>query len=123
MKSAAENIYPAEVEGALNAHPAVKESAIIGVPDPTWGQSVLAVVVLADDADRPPRPSSSSTCASRIASYKKPKQVVFRDEPLPRNGWPIDYDALDAAVRRRRLPRRRLTRWSRGSAAGAASSA
>ena len=32
----------------------------------------------------------------RIASYKKPKSVVFRTEPLPRNGWPIDYDALDA---------------------------
>jgi acyl-CoA synthetase (AMP-forming)/AMP-acid ligase II len=96
VKSAAENIYPAEVEAALNAHEAVAEAAIIGVPDPTWGQSVLAVVVLAD--------GSSATEAElidhvkgRIASYKKPRSVVFRDEPLPRNGWPIDYDALDAA--------------------------
>ena len=32
----------------------------------------------------------------RIASYKKPRSVVFRTEPLPRLGWPIDYDALDA---------------------------
>ena len=96
MKSAAENIYPAEVEAALNSHDAVREAAIIGVPDKTWGQSVLAVVVLAD--------GQSATEADliehvkgRIASYKKPKSVVFRDEPLPRNGWPIDYDALDAA--------------------------
>jgi acyl-CoA synthetase (AMP-forming)/AMP-acid ligase II len=95
VKSAAENIYPAEVEGALNAHPAVKESAIIGVPDPKWGQSVLAVVVLADDQTAT-EDEIIEHVRSRIASYKKPKQVVFRDEPLPRNGWPIDYDALDA---------------------------
>jgi long-chain acyl-CoA synthetase len=95
VKSAAENIYPAEVEGALNAHPAVRESAIIGVPDPTWGQSVLAVVVLADDQTATPEELIEHV-RSRIASYKKPKQVVVRAEPLPRNGWPIDYDALDA---------------------------
>ncbi len=40
IKSAAENIYPAEVEGALQKHPAVQEAAVIGVPDKTWGQSV-----------------------------------------------------------------------------------
>jgi acyl-CoA synthetase (AMP-forming)/AMP-acid ligase II len=95
VKSAAENIYPAEVEGALNAHPAVRESAIIGVPDPTWGQSVLAVVVLADGESATPDELIEHV-RGRIASYKKPKRVVLRDEPLPRQGWPIDYDALDA---------------------------
>src|SRR5262245_48098531 len=48
IKSAAENIYPAEVEGCLNSHPAVQESAIIGVPDKKWDQSVKAIVVLKD---------------------------------------------------------------------------
>ena len=95
VKSAAENIYPAEVEGALNAHPAVRESAIIGVPDPKWGQSVLAVVVLAEGQDAT-EDEIIEHVKARIASYKKPKSVVFRAEPLPRNGWPIDYDALDA---------------------------
>ena len=95
VKSAAENIYPAEVEGALNAHPAVRESAIIGVPDPKWGQSVLAVVVLAEGQDAT-EDEIIEHVKARIASYKKPKSVVFRSEPLPRNGWPIDYDALDA---------------------------
>ncbi len=95
VKSAAENIYPAEVEGALNSHPAVRESAIIGVPDPTWGQSVLAVVVLVE-GETATDDELIDHVRSRIASYKKPKQVVLRDEPLPRNGWPIDYDALDA---------------------------
>ena len=99
IKSAAENIYPAEVEGALNAHASVKESAVIGVPDPTWGQSVLAVVVLADGVE--PGEGTEAELIEhvrgRIASYKKPKAIVFRAEPLPRLGWPIDYDALDDA--------------------------
>jgi len=99
IKSAAENIYPAEVEGALNSHAAVKESAVIGVPDPTWGQSVLAVVVLADgiDAGEQTEVELIEHVRGRIASYKKPKSIMFRDEPLPRLGWPIDYDELDAA--------------------------
>jgi len=96
IKSAAENIYPAEVEAALQSHDAVREAAVIGVPDPKWGQSVRAVVVLHDGREVP-GDELIEHVRSRIASYKKPRSVVFRDEPLPRNGWPIDYDALDAA--------------------------
>ncbi|MGH9113744.1 MAG: AMP-binding protein [Acidimicrobiales bacterium] len=95
IKSAAENIYPAEVEAALNAHDAVRESAVIGVPDPTWGQSVVAVVVL-HDGQRAGEEELIAHVRDQIASYKKPKRVVWRDEPLPRQGWPIDYDTLDA---------------------------
>jgi long-chain acyl-CoA synthetase len=95
IKSAAENIYPAEVEGALNAHDAVREAAVIGVPDDTWGQSVQAIVVLHDGTDATEEELVEHVRA-RIASYKKPRSVVFRTEPLPRLGWPIDYDALDA---------------------------
>jgi long-chain acyl-CoA synthetase len=99
IKSAAENIYPAEVEAALNAHPAVRESAVIGVPDPKWGQSVLAVVVLAEGGETAPPTEADliEHVRGRIASYKKPKSIVFRAEPLPRLGWPIDYDTLDDA--------------------------
>jgi long-chain acyl-CoA synthetase len=95
IKSAAENIYPAEVEAALNGHDAVRESAVIGVPDPTWGQSVVAVVVL-HDGRQATEDELVAHVREQIASYKKPKRVIFRDEPLPRVGWPIDYDALDA---------------------------
>jgi long-chain acyl-CoA synthetase len=95
IKSAAENIYPAEVEGALNAHDAVREAAVIGIPDSTWGQSVCAVVVLHEGKDATEDELIASV-RDRIASYKKPRSVVFRAEPLPRLGWPIDYDALDA---------------------------
>jgi len=94
VKSAAENIYPAEVEACLVTHPSVKEAAIIGVPDPTWVQSVLAIVVLEEGA-------SATTddliehCRARIASYKKPRRIEVVDA-LPRQGRAIDYDALDA---------------------------
>ena len=93
IKSAAENIYPAEVEQAINAHPAVKESAVIGIPDPKWHQSVKAIVVLHDGAAAT-EDEVIEHVRSKIASYKKPRSVEFVSE-LPREGWTIDYDALD----------------------------
>jgi long-chain acyl-CoA synthetase len=94
IKSAAENIYPTEVEGALAKHPAVKEAAVIGVPDPTWTQSVKAVVVL-KDGEVASADDLIEHCRATIASYKKPRSVEFVDA-LPRQGWAVDYDALDA---------------------------
>jgi acyl-CoA synthetase (AMP-forming)/AMP-acid ligase II len=93
IKSAAENIYPAEVEACIAAHPAVAECAIIGVPDPQWTQSVKAIVVLHDGASAT-ADDIVAHCRSRIASYKKPRTVEFV-EKLPRDGWAVDYDALD----------------------------
>ena len=94
IKSAAENIYPSEVEGTLAKHPAVKEAAVIGVPDKTWTQSVKAVVVL-KDGESATAEDIIEHCRSLIASYKKPRSVEFVDA-LPRQGWLVDYDALDA---------------------------
>ena len=94
IKSAAENVYPTEVETCLKQHPAVADCAIIGVPDPKWTQNVKAIVVL--------KPGQSATaeeliehCRARIASYKKPKSVEFVNA-LPRKGWAVDYESLDA---------------------------
>ena len=94
VKSAAENIYPTEVENAIAQHPAVKEVAIIGVPDKTWTQSVKAIVVL-KDGESATADDIIGHCRSTIASYKKPRTVEFVDA-LPRQGWAVDYDALDA---------------------------
>jgi long-chain acyl-CoA synthetase len=93
IKSAAENIYPTEVEQCIARHDAVKECAIIGVPDPKWVQSVKAVVVLQDGAAASAE-DLIEHCRASIASYKKPRTVEFVDA-LPRQGWAVDYDALD----------------------------
>ena len=94
IKSAAENIYPVEVEQCIAAHDAVAECAVIGVPDERWVQSVKAIVVLHDGATATPE-DLVQHCRSLIASYKKPRTVEFVDA-LPRRGWVVDYDALDA---------------------------
>ena len=94
VKSAAENIYPVEVEGCIAKHEAVKECAIIGVPDRKWTQSVKAIVVLKKDTTASAE-EIIEHCRSLIASYKKPRFVEFV-EKLPRKGWAVDYDSLDA---------------------------
>jgi long-chain acyl-CoA synthetase len=80
------NIYPAEVEGVIAAHPAVRDVAVIGVPDAEWGESVKAVVELADG--QAPSPALAGElieyCRDRLAHYKCPRTVDFRDA-LPRN--------------------------------------
>ena len=93
IKSAAENIYPIEVEACLKSHDAVADAAVIGVPDPTWGQNVKAVVVLHEGAAASAE-DIIEHCRSRIASYKKPKSVEFVDA-IPREGFAVDYAALD----------------------------
>ena len=81
--SGGENVYPAEVENALFSHPAVADVAVIGIPDPRWGEAVKAFVVLRQGA----RASAEEIVAharARIAGYKLPKSVDFV-EALPRN--------------------------------------
>lgn len=94
VKSGAENIFPAEVERALELHSQVVEAAVIGVPDPQWGQNVVAVVVSASHSLT--ESEIVEHCRGQLASYKKPKTIHFRSEPLPRNNFGVkDHDALD----------------------------
>ncbi len=78
-----ENVYPAEVENALFAHPAIADAAVIGVPDDRWGEAVKAVVVLKPDT---PATEAELIAHARglIAGYKVPRSVSFVDS-LPRN--------------------------------------
>lgn len=94
IKSAAENIYPPEVEACLKTHPAVKEAAVIGVPDPVFVQSVKAIVVV-EDGESVTEVELREYCRTRIASYKKPKILQFV-EAIPTIGGAVDYDQLDA---------------------------
>jgi acyl-CoA synthetase (AMP-forming)/AMP-acid ligase II len=79
-----ENIYPIEVELALQAHPGVREVAVVGVPDRRWGEVVKAVVVPADPASPPSLDDLRSFAAGRLAHFKLPTVVELIDE-LPRN--------------------------------------
>jgi acyl-CoA synthetase (AMP-forming)/AMP-acid ligase II len=79
------NIYPREVEEAILRHPSVYEVAVIGVPDPKWGESIKAIVVLREGADVS-EPEIIDFCKNHIASFKKPKSVEFVNE-LPKNAY------------------------------------
>ena len=81
-----ENVYPAEVEAVLAAHPAVADVAVIGVPDERWGETVHAVVVLAADnsASAPDAAALVSWARERLAGFKCPTGVTVVAE-LPRN--------------------------------------
>jgi acyl-CoA synthetase (AMP-forming)/AMP-acid ligase II len=77
------NIYPSEVEGVLYRHPAVFETAVIGVPDDKWGEAVKAVVVLKEGMTASEE-ELINLCKQHLSRYKKPKSVEFVKE-LPKN--------------------------------------
>ena len=79
--SGGENVYPAEVEAVLLAHPSVADAGVIGVPDDEWGHTVAAVVVLKSEASAD---ELDAYCRQRLAGYKVPRRWEFR-EALPRN--------------------------------------
>nr|WP_308215779.1 long-chain-fatty-acid--CoA ligase [Pseudonocardia sp. DR1-2] len=82
--SGGENVYSAEVEEVLAAHPGVADVAVVGVPDPRWGETPLAVVVPADPAAPPDLDTLTAWCADRLARYKQPSRLALV-EVLPRN--------------------------------------
>jgi fatty-acyl-CoA synthase len=84
-----ENVYPSEVENVVGAHPAVRDTAVIGVPDDKWGEAVKAVVILHDDyqaSDELAKGIMDFT-KGKIAGFKRPKSVDFiTEEEMPRTG-------------------------------------
>ncbi|MFP6639778.1 MAG: class I adenylate-forming enzyme family protein [Myxococcota bacterium] len=94
-----ENIYPVEIEHRLDAHPGVRESAVIGVDHPELGQEVGAVVVTEPESHVEPE-DLSRWVAETLARYKVPSRWMLRTEPLPRNaaGKVLKNDLLDPAL-------------------------
>jgi acyl-CoA synthetase (AMP-forming)/AMP-acid ligase II len=76
--SGGENIYPAEVEAILDSHPKVQESAVIGVPDSKWGETVMAFLVL-KPGQKMAEGEVKEFCVSRMARYKRPRIITIVD--------------------------------------------
>ena len=83
--SGGSNIYPREVEEALLTAPGVAEVAVVGEPDPQWGENVVAFVV-AQPGNEPSQETLDTHCLARIARFKRPKRYVFVPE-LPKNNY------------------------------------
>ncbi|GJD53472.1 Long-chain-fatty-acid--CoA ligase [Methylobacterium crusticola] len=82
--SGGENVYPSEVEALLGAHPAVRDVAVVGLPDATWGERVHAAIVLREGAALD-EAGLLAWCRDRIAGYKRPRSVSFlADDEMPR---------------------------------------
>jgi long-chain acyl-CoA synthetase len=80
-----ENVYSGEVEAVIYTHPAVREVAVFGIPDPKWGEIVMADLVL-----KPGKKLSADEliayCRRSLANYKIPRRVEFSDTELPKSG-------------------------------------
>ena len=94
IKSGGENIYPAEVESVLHAHPDVAEATLIGVPDPKWGEVGRAFVVLKPGATLSAEELIES-CTGRLARYKIPRSILFVDELPKTAAGKIDKKLLE----------------------------
>jgi long-chain acyl-CoA synthetase len=80
-----ENVYSGEVEAVIYQHPAVREVAVFGIPDPQWGELVMACVAL-----KPGKSLSADEliahCRQSLANYKIPRRVEFSEAELPKDG-------------------------------------
>ena len=84
VKPGGENVYSPEVESVMCAHPAILEAAVIGVPDPKWGEAIRAVVALRSGCSVTER-ELIQFCRDRLTRFKCPTSVVFTDA-LPKGG-------------------------------------
>jgi acyl-CoA synthetase (AMP-forming)/AMP-acid ligase II len=80
-----ENVYSGEVEAAIYQHPAVSEAAVFGIPDPQWGELVMAIVVLKSGKTLS-APELIAYCRRSLANYKVPRRVEFSEAELPKSG-------------------------------------
>ena len=78
INTGGEKVYPEEVEGALKAHPDVFDAVVVGVPDPRWGERVVAVIE-PRDGRTPPLDALAGTARHQLAGFKVPRQVVLVD--------------------------------------------
>jgi O-succinylbenzoic acid--CoA ligase len=84
INTGGEKVWPQEVEAALQGHPGVADVAIVGHPDPEWGERVVAYVVPADPASPPTLEQLREHLALSLPRYKAPKELILVPDGLPR---------------------------------------
>lgn len=80
-----ENVYPAEVERVLQAHPDIQSASVVGIPDETWGHRLVAALVARDAAAVPSDQAIDAWCRDHLAGFKVPRELRWWDD-LPRGG-------------------------------------
>ncbi len=83
--SGGENVYSAEVEAVIYQHPSVLEAAVFGIPDPQWGELVMAIVTLKPGTTLTAE-ELSTFCKKSLAHYKVPRRIEFSESELPKSG-------------------------------------
>ncbi|HPE47827.1 MAG TPA: acyl-CoA synthetase [Hyphomonas sp.] len=93
INTAGEKVYPEEVEEALKAHDSVKDALVVGVPDDKWGQAITAVVSLDAPVDES---ALRDFVKSKLAHYKAPKRILFKDDLGRAVNGKADYKSIKA---------------------------
>jgi fatty-acyl-CoA synthase len=93
INSGGEKIFPEEVEESLKTHDAVRDAVVVGIPHPTFGEQIVAVVELSDDAGAvaPSEAELIDHVKSRLASYKAPRRVRVVDTIGRAPNGKVDY--------------------------------
>jgi malonyl-CoA/methylmalonyl-CoA synthetase len=100
LKTGGEKVSALEIEDALRTHPSVRDCAVVGVPDPAWGDRVCAAIVVHDEGAAPEPEAFVGFLKERLAPWKVPKSVLVVND-LPRNamGKVVKPDVTDLFVR------------------------
>ncbi len=99
ITSGGENVHPVQVEEVLNRHPQVADSVVVGLPDPEWGELVVAYLVAHGEAPSTGDLEKHCLADPMLANYKRPRLYGFVDEvPLTATGKKIHYQMRDLAI-------------------------
>jgi acyl-CoA synthetase (AMP-forming)/AMP-acid ligase II len=91
INTGGEKVWPEEVEEALKAHPDVADAAVVGLPDPEWGE-IVGAVIAPSDPTTPSLDALHAWLAERLAGYKRPRKLVVVDEVRRTSVGKLDYD-------------------------------
>ena len=98
INTAGEKVFVEEVEEALKRHPAVRDAAVVGLPDPRFGETICALVELKLDGEAPDPQALTQFVRGQLADYKAPRKVVFVDSVGRAPNGKLDYKAVKATA-------------------------